>query len=59
MGKHNSHKARLAEVERKLVQAREAMSRTKVGEGSIHQLEEDIRHLEEERDALLDDLDDV
>ena len=58
MGAHNSHKARLAEIDRKLVQAREAMSRTKIGEGSIHQLEEDIRRLEDERDALIADYDD-
>ncbi len=55
MSSKNSHKARLADIERKLTQAREAMSRTKIGEGSIHQLEEDIKRLEDERDALIAD----
>ncbi len=55
MTKHSPHKARLADIERKLTQAREAMSRTKIGEGSIHQLEEDIRRLEDDRDALIAD----
>ena len=58
MGARNSHKGKLAEIERKLTQAREAMSRTRGGEGAIHQLEDDIRRLEDERDNLIADQDD-